>query len=303
MQKHGQTVFLIEELQDSWLRSEAEKKISWTLYNGIGGFLLILCCIPLMIDFYGPVSGAKRTVLFLLAGVLIFVLILLLSARNSKIIGRHINFEQRLQKKQGNKISGVGKIQVIAWSWDNMKNNYRAALRDFAIVVLIFFIISIFAMILGIKAEKGWLVPLAGLIGGIIFGTIAGLIKLIFAGLESQVSEATNKPNEGIKTTFRIAITGGLFIGATIGLIMGLAYGLLLTFLFSLFFGGILVLRHYALRFLIYNRGYGPWNYAKFLDYCAEELQFLQKVGGGYMFIHRYLLEYFAEQRPEQDLN
>ncbi len=37
-----------------------------------------------------------------------------------------------------------------------------------------------------------------------------------------------------------------------------------------------------------------PWNYARFLDYAAEELNFLQKVGGGYMFVHRYLLEYFA---------
>ena len=37
-----------------------------------------------------------------------------------------------------------------------------------------------------------------------------------------------------------------------------------------------------------------PWNYARFLDYAAEELNFLQKVGGGYIFVHRYLLEYFA---------
>ena len=37
-----------------------------------------------------------------------------------------------------------------------------------------------------------------------------------------------------------------------------------------------------------------PRNYARFLDYAAEELTFLQKVGGGYIFVHRYLLEYFA---------
>jgi hypothetical protein len=36
-----------------------------------------------------------------------------------------------------------------------------------------------------------------------------------------------------------------------------------------------------------------PWNYARFLDYATERL-FLQKVGGGYIFVHRMLLEHFA---------
>ncbi len=36
-----------------------------------------------------------------------------------------------------------------------------------------------------------------------------------------------------------------------------------------------------------------PWRYARFLDYAAERL-FLRKVGGGYIFVHRLLLEYFA---------
>jgi hypothetical protein len=36
-----------------------------------------------------------------------------------------------------------------------------------------------------------------------------------------------------------------------------------------------------------------PWNYAAFLDYAASRV-FLRKVGGGYIFVHRMLLEYFA---------
>ena len=35
-------------------------------------------------------------------------------------------------------------------------------------------------------------------------------------------------------------------------------------------------------------------NYAMFLDYCAEA-QLVRKIGGGYIFRHRYLLDYFAE--------
>jgi hypothetical protein len=36
-------------------------------------------------------------------------------------------------------------------------------------------------------------------------------------------------------------------------------------------------------------------HYARFLDTCASA-GLLRKVGGGYIFAHRYLLEYFAEQ-------
>jgi hypothetical protein len=51
-----------------------------------------------------------------------------------------------------------------------------------------------------------------------------------------------------------------------------------------------------------------PWNYSRFLDYCADRI-FLRKVGGGYIFIHRMLMEYFASldtqslDIPKQDSN
>jgi hypothetical protein len=47
-------------------------------------------------------------------------------------------------------------------------------------------------------------------------------------------------------------------------------------------------------RFQEYWNGNIPWDYARFLDY-ATELGFLEKVGNGYIFIHRLLLEHFAQ--------
>jgi hypothetical protein len=41
-----------------------------------------------------------------------------------------------------------------------------------------------------------------------------------------------------------------------------------------------------------------PLDYVRFLDYCAERI-FLRKIGGGYVFVHRLLLEYFASLRDE----
>jgi hypothetical protein len=37
--------------------------------------------------------------------------------------------------------------------------------------------------------------------------------------------------------------------------------------------------------------------YIRFLDYAAERV-FLRKVGGGYIFTHRLLMEYFATLEP-----
>lgn len=51
------------------------------------------------------------------------------------------------------------------------------------------------------------------------------------------------------------------------------------------------------MRFLLWRSGSLPWRLAPFLDYAAEELHFLQKVGGGYIFVHRYLAEYFAQKQ------
>lgn len=46
-------------------------------------------------------------------------------------------------------------------------------------------------------------------------------------------------------------------------------------------------------------QGFFPWNYDHFLDYATERI-FLRKVGGGYIFIHRMLMEYFAGLTPEE---
>lgn len=53
------------------------------------------------------------------------------------------------------------------------------------------------------------------------------------------------------------------------------------------------VIKHFSLRLVLYFTGKIPWNYARFLDYATERT-ILQRVGGGYRFIHRLLQEHFA---------
>jgi hypothetical protein len=103
----------------------------------------------------------------------------------------------------------------------------------------------------------------------------------------------------------------GLIIGLVGGLIMGLVGGLLLG-LYSWVFGGLIIalgiglkyggrtcLQHLVLRLMLRYHGSAPRCYVAFLDYANDRI-FLRKVGGGYMFIHRLLQEYFAARHTER---
>ncbi len=54
----------------------------------------------------------------------------------------------------------------------------------------------------------------------------------------------------------------------------------------------------YSLKFLLFRNGFIPENYSRFLDHCVD-LIFLRRVGGGYIFVHRLLMEHFAEMYVE----
>ena len=108
------------------------------------------------------------------------------------------------------------------------------------------------------------------LIGGLIVGLVAGL-------------------------AFGVG-SGNFMVGLTLGLVAALVAGLVLLFLN----GGFAYLKHYVLRLLLWCDGYAPLNYIRFLDYAAERV-FLRKVGGGYIFTHRLLMEYFATLQPADE--
>lgn len=90
----------------------------------------------------------------------------------------------------------------------------------------------------------------------------------------------------------------GLLLGMRAGLSDGLSEGLFFWLVFgllgALWYGGLDIIQHYTLRLILIFQGHTPRNYARFLDYAVDRI-FLQKVGGGYRFIHRLLLEHFAD--------
>jgi hypothetical protein len=83
-----------------------------------------------------------------------------------------------------------------------------------------------------------------------------------------------------------------------LGFMNEIAAGLGVAIVFTLWYSGPDVIQHYVLRLILYYKGYTPWNYAHFLDYATERI-LLNKVGGGYIFKHRFLMEYFASLKSE----
>ncbi|MDJ0782297.1 MAG: NACHT domain-containing protein [Desulfosarcinaceae bacterium] len=76
-------------------------------------------------------------------------------------------------------------------------------------------------------------------------------------------------------------IIGGLIFGALLGLIV------------IYWFGGQDLAQHYVLRLLLSKNGKLPLRCHRFLRHGAA-LIFLQRVGGGYRFVHQMLREHFA---------
>ena len=122
--------------------------------------------------------------------------------------------------------------------------------------------------------RSAWNALVVGLVGGLVGGLVVGLVfGLVFGPV------------------------GGLVFGLVFGLVVGLIVGLI----GGLNAGGQACLKHLVLRLLLVRNGSIPWNYVKFLDYAAERI-LLRKVGGGYIFIHRMLLEYFAARYDESSV-
>lgn len=202
----------------------------------------------------------------------------------------------------------------VTWSWRNFmkRDHLRTGLGIGLVVGLVNLLI--FAQIADFLTAL--LYGLTYVLLGLLF---SALLTGLFNGLSSEILEDHNrvKPNEGMRRSVHHSITVGLTVGMLCGLVSGLcrglfgwwvggwengliqavlyglSYGLLGGLLSGLLFGGEACIRHIILRLLLWFTRSIPWNYPRFLDYAAERI-LLRKVGGGYIFIHRLLLDYFA---------
>ncbi|NEP02666.1 MAG: NACHT domain-containing protein [Symploca sp. SIO2E9] len=271
MVQESQTVFLIERMQPSWLQKSIQR---WMYVIGIGLIAGVVVGVSVVVNL-GLILG--------LDSVLIAALILGLGG------GLITGLIMKLIMNQ------IEPVETLKWSWVKTRNNLLPGLRVGLVVGLICGIGN--GIISGLNAGLN-----RGLIDCLIYGLNGletGAIFVLLRGLTSGGIEKNTMPNQGIRQSAQNAMVfiliGVLSLGILAPLVgLSIVFGAVPGLLFGLASpAGIACIQHFTLRLVLYLSRSITWNYARFLDYATERI-FLQKVGGGYIFIHRLLLEHFS---------
>lgn len=207
-------------------------------------------------------------------------------------------------------------VPYLRWSWQKVKSNLYFG---FTVTLGMGIFWGVYWVLFNkFSNDNFWLYPrnilISTLISSIIFGLIGGLLFQPAVETDLLLPLKQQTPNQGIwlaaKYSSILSLTFGLFTGLIGGMIsslnntlnIGLAGGILYGVPGALVFGLIgcsdAVIKHVLLRLILRLKGNVPWNYARFLDY-ATTLIFLRKVGGGYIFVHRLVMEHFASLDEE----
>jgi hypothetical protein len=132
---------------------------------------------------------------------------------------------------------------------------------------------------------------------------LTSAIVFPFAGWRATIPTQHHTPNAGVWRSLRnaiwmpaaVTVAGLLFARWIDPDLTSEWYAAIATVgvIWALLRGGLFCLQHLAVKLIVRVRGYGPWRYATFLN-AAAQLLLLRKVGGGYVFVHRMLLDYLA---------
>jgi hypothetical protein len=190
-------------------------------------------------------------------------------------------------------IGSIVKIETLeTFQISKSKTVMQEILRD-SIFGLMFG--SIFAGILTILSRLSDGIIIFAIIGMFI-GSIYGAIVVFKKELKIK-----SKPNQGIYNSLQsqlwmtiiimlafipFSLTPFSFIQWQFGLFIALFFGFAVG-------GGKACLQHLSLRIVLWQSGL-PWNFSRFLNYCVER-RLLLRVGGSYRFLHRELLDHFAQ--------
>ncbi len=161
------------------------------------------------------------------------------------------------------------------------------------------------------------LIAFSYILPALVFGTVAGMIQ---ARVAQKDFNKRVTPTQGLRECRVIALLLGLAGG-----LGGILFGFIVTFPLSpalaevrlivftvsillgvtagLSWGGIGLLQHYVLRFLLFKSQVFPFPFSnkkliESLDFFVQ-CSLLQRVGGGWRFIHRDLQEYLASIAPD----
>lgn len=209
-----------------------------------------------------------------------------------------------LRQRKQTCLSDIRTVEVVNWSWAGACKGSGYGVGCGLIAVLL---VGLIKGIIGTISVALTIGGLCAAVGGLVGATLGGLKGLTIAKKTS--------PNQGIKLSARNAVFVGTLVGVVIELVFavfffksqglsnaiasGRTWALIVGTSAALWHGGLDTIQHYVLRLVLYFEGHIPRDYAGFLDH-ASRLAFLQKVGGGYRFLHAALRDHFAEMRKPE---
>ncbi len=176
----------------------------------------------------------------------------------------------------------VRTVEALGWSW-------RRAMTGTLVGIILTVIAEVLeTQLYGYNGFERTLLTLV--VAGFLLGGLTG----------SRTTEKS-RPNQGVWLSLRNAGFAAVVVSIPLAFLTGimrdwiyaLNMGLLMAMIAAALFGAGVFVKHFLLRGLLRWQRSLPWRYVRFLDYAAQ-LVFLRKVGGGYIFMHRLLQQYFA---------
>ncbi len=268
---HQQSQFFIENLQPDWLPEKEQRLVKGLTRLFLGAAAMLWGGV-----FVGLAAKTTDKLSAGLVGGLVIALLLEMLV----------------------KIDSIKPVEVLTWSWQKVRKGP---------VIYVFIGLSFSVLIAGLIG-----ILCEGLIIALVFG-----LSCLFWGLGKSNLATKTTLNQGIRLSARNFMLLALFLGPVyslgISFLFGLIYpvslfwsdvfenmfyGSLLGAVVGVFWGGAAVVLHYSLRYMLARNNYLPFRLVPFLDYCVDRI-FLRRVGGGYIFIHRMLMEHFASLTPE----
>jgi hypothetical protein len=292
MKENSQSIFVVEGLQPSWLGTESD----YMMYEVVSMLSAPLIFGPIFWIMYGRFFGP-------VFGLLMASLPVLFCAKFSGLI--------EFERYAPDPLRNISLSVILGWSWKGFRDGVRSATIWILVFALLFSLLALCSGQLKLNYEMiTWLALwlIIWLTSALVFGLISGT--------PHKIKPLKSFPNEHIVLSLRnflipfvvtflifdlICVVCGLVHFKTFGikslhnwLVVGLYMGLISGLVVGLNRGGSDAIKHYALRLILWLRGYTSLEFVRFLDYCAT-LGFLKRVGFDYIFIHRMMLEYFAE--------
>lgn len=270
MREHNQTIFYLEQLQPDWLPEGSRKLYRWSVAMFFVIAIVLFGELVWILTYWLPLWIFVGIVANPIGGLLGS---LPLTLFEGLLCGAFFGLQI------------IRPFEALTWSWADIRSRFFVGLSLGASGGALFLLSrQLMTSISGKQlVERLSLSPNEGIRRSAKNGIFVGLFLTPFVGLFTGLIAM-------LHAGFSLGLRTGLILGLLQVLYSGLFYGLLS----GLFLGLGAFIQHYILRFWLWKVHLFPWSIVHFLDDATARI-LLRRVGGGYSFTHRLLLDFFAD--------